>query len=882
MKKSFIRFLLPYFAGVLLFLTVFAFAETSTALALDHTLLKRETIGEGTTLYHYHLHVRGNTLPARMLAVDLNNPHVDVQAMSPREGFNNRQTVRQMTTEQNAVAAVNADFFHLTLPAAPFGLHVEKGEIRSSPTDNSSWLGFGIDRDKTAHIMNWWFRGRVICNGAQEYELYGYNQTYRKGNSIFLYDRHWGREVSSVFFGDPVLQVTVRDGVVVSKEKNKASAAIPHNGFVLIAEGNGAGFLEQHAQVGSKIEYRLGVDPDINLDTSVGGHVVLVNNGVPVDASRLPSPGSARASRTAVGVDATGKKVTFVTIDGVSVFDGVTMEELSIFMSRIGAYRALNLDGGGSTTMAVRTLGEFTPALTSKPRHGFERAVPNAIGIFNRAPKTNAAKLFLRGKDGLLVGTEAEYRVSGHDRHYHPLEIDSQDLKWEVSHPERAEIVNGNLKAKQRGEVILRVSYQGVTEDKTVYVYGGRDIADLRVTPETIRLLPGQSINLKTSVKTVDGLTLEAGPETISWKADIGYVENNTYHAGSDVGFGTLTAEIEEFKKEIPVYIGGKREPFFTFREGQTTAFRSHPANLPGSFEVQKDPRYVHSGERSGRLKYDFSRETDDVMIAYGQLGSGQISMGTRNLGVSAHIYGDGSGYWLRAEILDAEGKRQYLDLAFAVDWKGWRRVQGEIDPEWPQPLVLSSIYLVDVPERRTGDYPRTGAIYIDHVESIKGLGSGDEKYLEDISAPPSTPSAHDVEMKINSTEYWIGGKPALMKIAPFIENGRTFVPVRYLGEAFQAEAGWTQNPETRRTEEVTLETEETLITMVIGSFEMVVLDKTTGSAQHFEMDTAPKIIEGRTCLPFRALGENGFGAEIGYSTDPHTRRVDRVWFNRR
>lgn len=878
MEKRYALRLILCLAAVFLLFAGFAFAANSTALAIDYRLAGEEIIGEGTTLRYYDLYTKAGTMPARVISVDLNNPHVEIQAMHPKEGFNNRQTVKQMTAEQNAVAAVNADFFHLTIPAAPFGLHMEKGEILSSPTYNSSWLGFGIDQNKRAHILNWWFRGKVICNG-EEYELYGYNQNYRNNNSIFLFDRHWGREISSTFFDKPALKVTVRDGRVFSIEENTRSTPIPHDGFVLVAEGNGARFLEKNARVGSKIEYSLGVEPDINLDTSVGGHVVLVDNGLPVDPARLPSPGSDRASRTAVGHDSAGKKVYFVTIDGTSAVAGATMEELSIFMSHVGAHRALNLDGGGSATMTARKLGEFDPILVSRPRLSSERAVPNAIGIFNRAPKTTAAGLFLRGDEGLLVGTETTYRVSGYDRHYHPLEIASQELDWEVSDPERAQVINGTLRAKQQGQITLRVSFQGVTQEKDVYIYGGKDITSLQIEPEEIRLLPGQSIPLSTTVKTFDGLTLEAGPETVSWQTDIGRVENNTFFAGPEEGFGTLTAEIEEFKMEIPVRIGGKREEFFAFLESQTVSFRAHPENLPGSFEIQKNPQFVYTGERSGRLKYDFTRETDSVMIAYGQLGSGKISMGTNNLGVSAWIYGDGSGYWLRAEIIDAHGKKQYLDLARSVDWKGWRRVQGAIDPTWPQPLILSSIYLVQEPEKRASGHPKTGTIYIDNVEAIKGLGPDDEKDQEKETRPPPT-VPHDVEMRINATEYWVGGKQAVMDAAPFIENGRTFVPVRYLGEAFQAEASWTQNPDTGQTEEVILENEETKITMVVGSYDMTVQDKAAETVQEFAMDVAPQIKEGRTYLPFRAIGEYGLGAEVGYSTDPGTRRVDRVWFN--
>lgn len=96
----------------------------------------------------------------------------------------------------------------------------------------------------------------------------------------------------------------------------------------------------------------------------------------------------ARHPRTAIGVrkDAT---VLLVTIDGrTSASRGVTLRELAAFMVRLGARSALNLDGGGSTTMWVR--GEGEAGIVNYPCDNFrhdregERDVPNAIVVMAR------------------------------------------------------------------------------------------------------------------------------------------------------------------------------------------------------------------------------------------------------------------------------------------------------------------------------------------------------------------------------------------------------------------------------------------------------------------------------------------------------------------
>ncbi len=855
---------LSVFALSLVILTGLAFVCAGIVGAVDYRMVQQEQLGEGIYIQHYELYVNGTTLPAKKLSVDLANPHLEIRAIHPSAGFNNRQTVRNMAAEQDAVAAVNADFFHLTSPAAPFGLHVEGGEMLSSPADHS-WLGFGLDLDRVAHILNWRFRGELIASGGQRHKLHGFNQTFSPGG-IYLYDRSWGTQVSSVFFDDPVLQVTVRDGIITQILRTERSATIPSDGYVVVADGTmEIDFLLRNARLGTSLEFILGIEPDLQLDTAVGGQALLVKDGQPVDPGRLPSPGSTRASRTAVG--AAGETIFFVTIDATPIGSGVTMEELSVFMSRLGADQALNLDGGGSTTMVARRPGEFVMELISQPRHGTERSLPNAIGVFNIAPRGAVSTLYLQGPEALLVGTEATYRVTGHDRHFHPVAIRPADPTWQVSDPGLAEVVDGTLRVKAPGEFNLLVSYQGVTERKRIRVFGGEDIVDFSVIPETISLLPGQSLRLRAEVRTVSGLTLVTGPDTIQWETDLGRVQDNTYYA-TDEGFGMLRAEIDGKVQEVPVFIGGRRHPFFTFREGQTTSFRSHPANLPGGFEIQRDPAYIYSGDGSGRLDYDFSGDVDELMIAYGQLGTGQISMGSGNLGISAHVYGDGSGYWLRAELLDAGGSRRYVDLATAIDWEGWSRVQGEIHPSWPQPLILSSIYIVREPGHQAEGRPETGSIYIDYVESIRGLTDDDKGYVGSTA----------LIMWVNSTQYELRGQLGTMDAAPFIESGRTFVPVRFMGEAFNAASDWTANLQTGQTERVFLETDDRLIILTVGEFTMIVVDKITGIARTVEMDVTPTITDGRTYLPFRTFVEDGFGGQVDFSTAPDTGYVDRVW----
>jgi exopolysaccharide biosynthesis protein len=92
---------------------------------------------------------------------------------------------------------------------------------------------------------------------------------------------------------------------------------------------------------------------------------------------------TALAPRTSAGVSADGKRLYLLTVDGRSeASQGLTLLELADLMRRLGADDAVNLDGGGSSTLVARDAGDRRVTVENVPSDGAERPVPNAVGVF--------------------------------------------------------------------------------------------------------------------------------------------------------------------------------------------------------------------------------------------------------------------------------------------------------------------------------------------------------------------------------------------------------------------------------------------------------------------------------------------------------------------
>lgn len=122
---------------------------------------------------------------------------------------------------------------------------------------------------------------------------------------------------------------------------------------------------------------------------AMGGHPNLVTQGV-VDIWPLRSTSfyTARHPRTGVGVTAAGH-VLLVTVDGrTAAGAGMTINGFAQLMVDLGATEAINLDGGGSTTMWIRDMSingiVNYPSDNRKADHFGERSVSDGLVIYRR------------------------------------------------------------------------------------------------------------------------------------------------------------------------------------------------------------------------------------------------------------------------------------------------------------------------------------------------------------------------------------------------------------------------------------------------------------------------------------------------------------------
>lgn len=291
-----------------------------------------------------HKFYRG-ALTINVLDVDMVNSDVKVRPMLAGNDFHQLKDVTDHARESRAIAAVNANYFKSN--GTPLGTLIIDGEWVAGPLFDRVSMGFTRDGYVRIDRVNLFGIMRSSNPEVPSAWINNINQPRRTGSRFVAYTRRWGSYVQLPY--DGVLVAIDSQGNVI--DTNPRSMGIPWGGYVLSDSKNGAiSKLKRGDSVSIAWQTRPSAWSDV-VNAVSGGPTLVKNGRVQLDLQQQHFTkrwtGAQIHARTAAGVTS-DNHLLLVTIEGPH-----TMWDLAKFLRDMGAVEALNLDGGGSTTMVV-------------------------------------------------------------------------------------------------------------------------------------------------------------------------------------------------------------------------------------------------------------------------------------------------------------------------------------------------------------------------------------------------------------------------------------------------------------------------------------------------------------------------------------------------
>lgn len=306
--------------------------------------------------------------------------------------------LRDLAKTRNVIGGVNADFFLFAPPGVPSGALISGGRVVAGPSASPVFVST-INRVSVITTLE--VVGSATVRG-ETLAIAAWNRAAPRGLAWF--DAAWGQATDSATAAIEVVLDNQKPSRVVLIDTLPEGVAIPALGVVLVAGRNAPA-----PTLAALLSLRVGdtVRADVSLGTlhpreAVGGRPILVRDSIVTDAvDTQGGPGFAttRHPRTAVGIsgagttaqDYAGRRLLLVVVDGRQKphSDGMTLRELANLMLALGARHALNLDGGGSTTMVYSdpdSAGTLRVANRPSDPQG-ERPVGDALAIVDQCSR---------------------------------------------------------------------------------------------------------------------------------------------------------------------------------------------------------------------------------------------------------------------------------------------------------------------------------------------------------------------------------------------------------------------------------------------------------------------------------------------------------------
>jgi len=367
-----------------------------------------DTVAPG--IFHYRVRRATGPFNIQVVTVPARGSRYDVVAARALDSLRGRERVTDMVRRRAArgeriVVALNADFFDLKTGANENNQVID-GEIwKAVPVTDSPFdtfrnphAQFAVGVDGRPYLDRFAYAG-TLSGPCGRFALDGVNGIPRVANALILFSGayadaprrdslHAPRELAmrlapatSRGIGAPELTLDVLADSLAD------GAAIPAHRAILAAYGTTSARLDSIARCATPFRLTNAFRPDRGrLTMIVGGWPRIVRDGRSVAAAAdsvegtFPRFSAQRHPRSAIGFSRDSTTLYLVAVDGrQETSDGMTLVELADFLVSIGAWQAMNFDGGGSTTLVI------DGRLVNRPSDATgERTVGNAILVRER------------------------------------------------------------------------------------------------------------------------------------------------------------------------------------------------------------------------------------------------------------------------------------------------------------------------------------------------------------------------------------------------------------------------------------------------------------------------------------------------------------------
>ena len=293
-----------------------------------------------------------DTLVINILEINLDSCGCSLNTVKANKKIVGLQQTSIMASGDTVPAAINADFFEAD--GSIINNMISDGFIikalSEAPYDKggTTYSQIAFDECRKPYIERFSFDGTLIA-GNNEYRIYGINTPVKK-DALVLFNYYYDTRSLPK---DKIHLLKFIPGSDSYSVSNYNYNTLSPDDFLL--------FNGKEIPLPDRVTLSLKFNPPAgNLFMLSGGWPALIKNGIKILPESevlervFPRFSNTRHPRTGIGFSQDSTKIYFFVVDGRQASSrGMSLNEFADLMLSYNVYNALNLDGGGSSTMVI-------------------------------------------------------------------------------------------------------------------------------------------------------------------------------------------------------------------------------------------------------------------------------------------------------------------------------------------------------------------------------------------------------------------------------------------------------------------------------------------------------------------------------------------------
>ena len=687
----------------------------------------------------HHIYIEETNVPwtLNVLKIDLTAADIKMETVKANDRKASWERTSSMASRKNydehfVIGAINGDFYDGS--GVPVGMQIIDGEII---TPSNNWSALGFDVVQRPFIQRISFSGEVFANGTSK-NINGINKS-RDTDQLILYNSYFGNSTATNQFGTEVMIEPIGEWfvnefvqcIVIQKIDGQGNLQLQTGKAVLSGHGTSKTFIDNNINVGDTITILNSIAPaPSEVKELINGFPKIIRDGENCALDCYAEEGgstnfaTARHPRTAAGFSEDQRYLFMVTVDGrQTISKGMSLPELADFMIGLGVYRAVNLDGGGSTTMVVRNEIANSPSDA-----GGERSVSNALMVVSTEPEGSLHQVKLNTEFAKVFWDDNyQFTTTGYDEYFNSThQLNNVDINYSISHDFGAITSTGLFTAGilvDTGYVITE--YNGLKDSALVVV---NSIKKLIISPSVVVTDTTQTIDFSVQSIDLDGVDQKLSNSEFQWSSTnsfTGVVDSIGVFTGLNSGVTEIIVRWENVSDTaiVSVELENGSQVLSSFDNINDWYLTGDDIDSTSS-TISITSETSSEGNESLRLDYQFTYQSGVIAWAYLNTDI-QVSGVPANLGVD--VKSDGQNHSI-AFVVEIYGEDEFALLTHKT-----ANVPGIFEPIWSNfdnpipietgasfhfPIFIKQIAVILGSEKQSGE-TYNGTIYFDNLRAV-------------------------------------------------------------------------------------------------------------------------------------------------------------------